>query len=85
MRPYPLSPPLPPTTPSPQGDETLLLECESDGTYVVITHVSLEPKAGFDSESMFTGPVFEELDENLQREFQAYLVERGVTEVGGRV
>lgn len=33
---------------------------------VTVMHVSYEPKEGHTSESAYTGPVFEELDENLQ-------------------
>eukprot|EP00197_Chlamydomonas_leiostraca_P009686 CAMPEP_0202866046 /NCGR_PEP_ID=MMETSP1391-20130828/7104_1 /ASSEMBLY_ACC=CAM_ASM_000867 /TAXON_ID=1034604 /ORGANISM="Chlamydomonas leiostraca, Strain SAG 11-49" /LENGTH=244 /DNA_ID=CAMNT_0049545955 /DNA_START=16 /DNA_END=750 /DNA_ORIENTATION=+ len=60
-------------------DTSLVFECESDGTFVAINHVSLEPKAGIESESTYTGPVFDELDENLQREFRDFITARGVT------
>eukprot|EP00195_Chlamydomonas_chlamydogama_P016390 CAMPEP_0202900338 /NCGR_PEP_ID=MMETSP1392-20130828/11160_1 /ASSEMBLY_ACC=CAM_ASM_000868 /TAXON_ID=225041 /ORGANISM="Chlamydomonas chlamydogama, Strain SAG 11-48b" /LENGTH=242 /DNA_ID=CAMNT_0049586709 /DNA_START=81 /DNA_END=809 /DNA_ORIENTATION=+ len=60
--------------------KALVFECESDGTFVAINHVSHEPKDGHVSESFYTGPVFEELDENLQNEFRSYLQERGITE-----
>lgn len=33
---------------------------------VTVMHVSYEPKDGHTSESAYTGPVFEELDEELQ-------------------
>jgi complement component 1 Q subcomponent-binding protein len=46
--------------------QVLLFECESDGNSVVINHVSLEPKDGLESESSYSGPVFDELDENMQ-------------------
>lgn len=62
-----------------KGEKSLVFECESDGNSVTISHVSFEPKDGFDSESMYTGPVFDELDEELQARFQSYLAERGVT------
>ena len=62
-----------------KGDRALVFECESDGNSFTINHVSLEPKDGFDSESMYTGPVFDELDDNLQTRFQSYLEERGIT------
>ena len=35
-----------------------MFECTSDGTYVDIRHVSLEPKDGVPSETTYTGPVF---------------------------
>ena len=49
-----------------KGDEALVFECESDGTFIGVNHVSLEPKEGHASESAYTGPVFDELDETLQ-------------------
>jgi hypothetical protein len=63
-----------------KGDNALVFECESDGTYMAITHLSMEPKAGVPSDSFYTGPVFEELDEELQKEFKSYLEERGINE-----
>lgn len=62
-----------------KGDKSLVFECESDGTEVTINHVSYEPKGGIEQESVFTGPVFEELDESLKSHFLKYLEERGVT------
>ncbi|KXZ47555.1 hypothetical protein GPECTOR_34g714 [Gonium pectorale] len=62
-----------------KGEKNLVFECESDGNSVNINHVSLEPKDGLGSESMYSGPVFDELDDNLQRTFGAYLEERGIT------
>lgn len=62
-----------------KGDTALVFECESDGTYVGINHVSYEPKDGFESDSYYTGPVFDELDEQLQGAFGEYLEERGIT------
>ncbi|KAG2495479.1 hypothetical protein HYH03_006424 [Edaphochlamys debaryana] len=62
-----------------KDDKVLLFECESDGNSVNINHVSLEPKEGLGSESMYSGPVFDELDDNLQRQFGAYLEERGIS------
>ncbi|KAF8059682.1 ATG11 [Scenedesmus sp. PABB004] len=63
-----------------RGDAALVFECISDGTYVDIRHVSLEPAGGLESETAFTGPVFGELDDELQAAFRQYLQERGVTE-----
>lgn len=63
-----------------KGGDALVFECESDGTYVSITHISHEPKQGNDSESIYTGPVFDELDETLQTEMRQYLQTRGITE-----
>ncbi|PNW77682.1 hypothetical protein CHLRE_10g447100v5 [Chlamydomonas reinhardtii] len=62
-----------------KGDRVLLFECESDGNSVNINHVSLEPKEGLGSESMYSGPVFDELDDNLQGQFGKYLEDRGIT------
>lgn len=55
---------------------SLVFECVSDGTYVDIRHVSLEPAGGLDSETAFTGPVFAELDAELQGGFRDYLAVR---------
>ncbi|GAX79309.1 hypothetical protein CEUSTIGMA_g6750.t1 [Chlamydomonas eustigma] len=63
-----------------KGSSSLVFECESDGTYVGIVHLSHEPKDGHSSESSYTGPVFAELDESLQNEMSQYLSDRGVTE-----
>lgn len=46
--------------------------------------MSYEPADGDVEESAYTGPEFEELDEELQSQFKAYLEERGVTaDLGG--
>jgi complement component 1 Q subcomponent-binding protein len=37
-----------------KGDSALVFECESDGTYVTINHMSHEPKEGHPSESYYT-------------------------------
>lgn len=63
-----------------KGDKRLVFECRSDGSYMVIQHVSFEPADGEVSESAYTGPVYEELDEQLQTDFSDYLLERGITE-----
>ena len=69
----------------------LLFDCRSDGTYLQIMHVSLEKtKKGEnknesddddddDDDAEFSGPHFDELDEALQAEFEAFLEARGVT------
>lgn len=62
-----------------KDDKSLVFECESDGTCININHISFEPKDGIEQESMYTGPVFTELDEGLQKHFQDYLEERGIT------
>lgn len=62
-----------------KGETSLVFECESDGQFVAINHLSYEPKAGIDSESTYTGPVFDELDEALQEELRSYLSERGIS------
>jgi hypothetical protein len=53
-----------------------VFECVSDGTYLDIRHVSLEPAEGIDSDTVFTGPVFSELDDELQESFRAYVAVR---------
>lgn len=50
-----------------------MFECISDGTYLDIRHVSLEPAEGIDSDTVFTGPVFSELDSELQDAFREYV------------
>lgn len=96
-----------------KGASSLVFECISDGTYVDVRHVSLEPAGmwsclcgvacrglrvpvlvlgalrsalppptapsmlfvtgGLESETSYTGPVFAELDEQLQSGFRDYL------------
>ena len=71
---------------------SLLFDCRSDGTYLQIMHVSLEKKKGEekkaapdgdddddDDDDEFSGPHFDELDEALQAEFEAFLEARGVS------
>ena len=62
-----------------KGDSRLVFECQSDGTYLQVMSVTLEPAAGEAGDSAYVGPVFDELDERLQAEFEAYLEARGVT------
>lgn len=38
-----------------KGDKALVFECTSDGTYVDIRHVSMEPASGVESETSYTG------------------------------
>jgi hypothetical protein len=59
-------------------EDSLVFECKSDGSYVTITHVSFEPVDEELNESEYTGPVYEELDEELQAQFTSYLEERGI-------
>jgi hypothetical protein len=63
-----------------KADKALVFECVSDGTYLDIRHVSLEPAEGIDSDTVFTGPVFSELDSELQDSFREYVAERGINE-----
>ena len=74
---------------------SLLFDCRSDGTYLQIMHVALEKKKkkderkkkvggqedgdDDDDDDEFSVPHFDELDESLQAEFDAFLEERGVT------
>ncbi|KAJ9527709.1 hypothetical protein QJQ45_025986 [Haematococcus lacustris] len=62
-----------------KGGHALVFECESDGTFMAINHVSHEPKEGDVPDSAYTGPVFEELDEALQGHFREFLAERGIS------
>lgn len=61
-----------------KGSKSLVFECKSDGQYFAVQHVSLEPANGDVEDSAYTGPVYEELDEELQKHFEDYLAERGV-------
>lgn len=63
-----------------RGEHALVFECVGDGTYVDVRHVSLEPAGGADSETAYTGPVFGELDADLQDAFRSFLRQRGVDE-----
>lgn len=45
-----------------------------------VRHVSYEPRDGVASDSSYTGPVYDELDETLQAEFAGYLAARGINE-----
>uniref|UniRef100_A0A7S0YAP8 Mitochondrial glycoprotein n=1 Tax=Polytomella parva TaxID=51329 RepID=A0A7S0YAP8_9CHLO len=59
-------------------ENSLVFECESDGSDFQIHHVSYEPKEGVRQESTFTGPVFDELDEEIKIEFKKFLIFRGI-------
>ena len=61
-----------------KGDDSLVFECKSDGSYLTVLHVAVEPADEDVEESAYTGPAFDELDDELQRQFQLYLEERGV-------
>lgn len=68
----------------------LVAECRSDGTYLQILHAALEPSSPADvddedDEFAYSGPVFDELDEGLQAELEAYLSARGVDAALGGV
>ena len=67
-----------------KGEKSLVFECKSDGSYLSITHVAIEPTTGQMEDSAYLGPVFDELDDELQRQFQVYLEERGIgPDLGG--
>lgn len=74
-----------------KGGSALVFECTSDGSYVDIRHVSLEPadgsstgsSAGLDEDTAFSGPVFGELDDELQNGFRAFLAARGIDDALG--
>ncbi|KAL4459170.1 hypothetical protein ABPG75_014035 [Micractinium tetrahymenae] len=63
-----------------KGGRSLVFECKSDGQYLEVLHASLEPAEGEVEDSAYTGPVYEELDEELQAQFEEYLAERGITQ-----
>ncbi|KAL4427157.1 hypothetical protein ABPG77_001161 [Micractinium sp. CCAP 211/92] len=63
-----------------KGGKSLVFECKSDGQYLEVLHASLEPADGEVEDSAYTGPVYEELDEELQAKFEQYLAERGITQ-----
>ena len=64
--------------------QELVFECSSDGSFMEIQRVSLEPEDEDEvEEGMYTGPVFDELDDAVQEALYAYLEERGITpEIG---
>lgn len=67
-----------------KGDQSFVFECKSDGSYLSILHVAIEPANEDVEDSAYTGPVYDELDEEVQRQFQVFLEERGVNaELGG--
>lgn len=73
---------------SSSSPSSLVFDCRSDGTYLQVIHVSLENEgAGGGNEedvnvdddvASYSGPMFDELDEALQAEFESYLEDRGV-------
>lgn len=63
-----------------KGGKSLVFECKSDGQYFVVQHASVEPAGQELEESAYTGPAYEELDEDLQAKFEAYLAERGINQ-----
>jgi hypothetical protein len=64
-----------------RGGSSLVFECVSDGSYVDVRHVSLEPAGRVeDSDTAFTGPVFGELDDAMQEAFRGFIAERGIDE-----
>jgi hypothetical protein len=81
-----------------RGESALVFECRSDGSFLQVLSVSLErnPDAviegdedgdadvGFDEDTRYVGPLYDELDERLQAEFEAYLAARGIdAKLGG--
>lgn len=63
------------------SDYELVFECSSDGSFIEIIRVSLEPEDEdeADDEALYTGPIFDELDDTVQDAMYAYLEERGIT------
>mmetsp|Transcript_3217 Transcript_3217/g.6448 ORF Transcript_3217/g.6448 Transcript_3217/m.6448 type:complete len:275 (-) Transcript_3217:1152-1976(-) len=61
-------------------DEELVFECSSDGSYLEIKNLSLEPSDEDElDEALYTGPVFEELDDEVQESLYSFLQEREIT------
>ena len=62
-------------------DTELVFECNSDGSFMEIVRVSLEPEDEDEAEddALYTGPIFDELDDAVQDAMYAYLEERGIT------
>eukprot|EP00192_Tetraselmis_astigmatica_P018137 CAMPEP_0117674916 /NCGR_PEP_ID=MMETSP0804-20121206/15315_1 /TAXON_ID=1074897 /ORGANISM="Tetraselmis astigmatica, Strain CCMP880" /LENGTH=247 /DNA_ID=CAMNT_0005483861 /DNA_START=56 /DNA_END=799 /DNA_ORIENTATION=+ len=62
-----------------KGDQTLTFECRTNGDGVMVDHMAIEPKDGYEEDStMYTGPVYEELDERVHAKVEQYLSERYV-------
>ena len=64
------------------AEHELVFECCSDGSYIEIKKVSLDPVDDDEDldEALYTGPeTFEELDEAVQDAMYQYLEERGIT------
>lgn len=62
------------------SNQELVFECSTDGSFMEIKRVSLEPEDEDDLEDgMYTGPVFDELDDAVQEALYSYLEERGIT------
>lgn len=61
-------------------NQELVFECSSDGSFMEIQRVSLEPEDEEElEEGMYTGPLFDELDDAVQEALYSYLEERGIT------
>jgi hypothetical protein len=62
-------------------DYELVFECSSDGSFIEILRVSLEPEDEDEAEdeALYTGPIFDELDDTVQDAMYAFLEERGIT------
>lgn len=66
-----------------KGEKMVTFEMSTDGEGANIEHMTLEPKGGFDMDStMYTGPVFSELDQEVQDAAAKYLSERHVYDLG---
>uniref|UniRef100_A0A061S386 Complement component 1 Q subcomponent-binding protein, mitochondrial n=1 Tax=Tetraselmis sp. GSL018 TaxID=582737 RepID=A0A061S386_9CHLO len=66
-----------------KGENMITFECSSDGEGTNVEHMTFEPKEGFGTEStMYTGPVFYELDERVLDECNKYLAERYIFDLG---
>jgi hypothetical protein len=62
-----------------KGGRSIDIGFRTDGSFLAVVDVSLgAPEVTDDDESAYAGPKYEELDEQVQVAFDAYLAERGV-------
>jgi hypothetical protein len=62
-----------------KGNKSIDIGFRTDGSYVEVVDVSLgKPDVKEDDETAYAGPKYEELDDQVQTAFDAYLAERGI-------